>query len=89
MDEAHHHRALADRGRATLDRPRANIAYREDARHVRLQDALGTGPLAREDEAVVVERDRAGEPVGVGCGSEEEEEGNEARTATFMSGECC
>src|SRR5262249_32770341 len=41
------------------------------------QDALGTGPLACEDEAVVVERDGASEPVGVGCGSEEEEERGE------------
>ena len=39
--------------------------------------ALGTGRLTREDEAVVVERDGAIEPVGVRCGSEEEEEERE------------
>ena len=77
VDEAHDHRALADRGRAALDRPRANIANREDARHARLEDALGTGRLAREDEAVVVERNGAPEPVGTRCGSEEEEEERE------------
>ena len=77
MDEAHHHRSLADRGGATLDRPRANIPHREDAGRARLEDALGTGPLASEDEAVVVERDRATEPVGIRCGSEEKEEGGE------------
>ena len=77
MDEAHDHRSLADRGGATLDRPRANIAHREDAGHARLEDALGTGLLTREDEAVVVERDGAAEPVGARCGSEEEEEEGE------------
>src|SRR5262249_41030942 len=48
-----------------------------DTGHARLEDALGTGPPAREDEAVVIERDGATEPVGVRCGSEEEEEGGE------------
>jgi hypothetical protein len=77
VDEAHDHRSVVDRGGATFDRSRANIADREDAGHARLQDALGAGPLAREDEAVVIERNRATEPVGVRCGSEEEEEGGE------------
>src|SRR5262249_55342238 len=56
---------------------RANSATRALAGYARLQDALGTGPLAREDEAVVIERDRASQPVGVRCRSEEEEEGGE------------
>ena len=77
VDEAHDHRSLADRGGATLDRSRADIADREDTGHARLEEALGAGLLAGEDEAVVVERDGAAEPVGVRRGSEEEEEGGE------------
>ena len=77
VGEAHDHRSVADRGGATFDRSRANVAHREDAGHARFQDALGTGAMARQDEAVVVERDCATEPVGVRCGSEEEEEGGE------------
>src|SRR5262249_6927405 len=77
MDEAHHHRTLADRGGAALDRSRTNIAHCEDTRHARLEDALRAGPRARDDEAVAVENDGATEPVGVRCGSEEEKEERE------------
>ena len=73
VDEAHDHGALADRGGATLDRPGANVAHCEYAGHACLEDAVGTGLRAGEDEAVVVERDGAAEPVGARCGPEEEE----------------
>jgi hypothetical protein len=72
LDEAHDHRSLADRGRATFDRSRANIADREDAGHARVEDALDAGRPAREYEVVIVEREGGAEPVGVRCGSEEE-----------------
>ena len=57
VDEAHHHRSLADRGRAALDRSGADVADGEDAGRARLEDALDPGSLPGEHEAVVVERD--------------------------------
>src|SRR5207342_2201739 len=74
VNEAHDHCALADRRGATLDRTGANIAYREDTGHARLEDALSAGSRARDDEAVVIERERATQPVGARCGAEEEKE---------------
>ncbi len=77
MDEAHDRRALADRGRAALDRAGAHVAGRVDAGHARLEQALGAGVGAGEDEAVRVARDDVAEPVGAGRGAEEEEEEGE------------
>jgi hypothetical protein len=37
MDEGDRHAPLSDRGRDALDRPEADVAAREDARHARLQ----------------------------------------------------
>ena len=39
VDEANGHRSIADRGGATFDRHRANIAHGEDTGNARLQDA--------------------------------------------------
>ena len=77
MHEADDHGSLADRGRAALDRSGADVADGEDAGRARLEDAVGAGSLAGEHEAVVVERDRAAEPLGARRGAEEEEEERE------------
>ena len=77
MDEAHDRRALADRGRAALDRAGADVAGGVDAGDAGLEQALGAGLGAGEDEAVLVAGDRVAEPVGAGRGAEEEEEEGE------------
>ena len=77
MDEAHDRRALADRRRAALDRARADVAGGVDARHARLEQALGPGVGSGEDEPVGVARDDVAEPIGARSGAEEEEEERE------------
>ena len=77
VDEPHDHRALADRGGAALDRARADVAGGVDARDARLEQPVGAGVGAGEDEAVVVARDRVAEPVGARSGAEEEEQERE------------
>ena len=58
MDEAHHCRALADRGRAALDRPGAHVAGGVDAGHAGFEQAVGAGVGAGQDEPVGISRDR-------------------------------
>ena len=68
-----HLRALADRGGDPLDRARADVADREDARQAGFERALDVAPGA--NKALVVERDAgAGQPVGIGFGADEQEE---------------
>ena len=83
VDQRDGHRALPDRARDALDRPRADVAGDEDARHVRLEHvglalerpavALYVG--AGQDEAALVAGDHALEPVGVRRGADEHEAG--------------
>ena len=77
MDEADHGGALADRGRAALDRAGADVAGGVDAGDAGLEQALGAGVGAGEDEALRVAGDGVAEPVGAGRGAEEEEEEGE------------
>ncbi len=78
VDEAHDRRALADRGRAALDRAGAHVAGGVDAGDAGLEQAVGARLGAGEDEALGVAGDRVAEPVGAGRGAEEEEEEGEA-----------
>ncbi len=86
-DEADGDRAFADGGRYPLDRPAAHVPGREHAGQAGFQQVgitgqpLPVGPAAclpaeiraREDEAVVVQLDRAGEPLCVRLGADENE----------------
>ena len=74
MDVTEHHRTLADGRRAALDRAGAHVADRVDPRHARLEQPLGAGIGAGEDEAVLVATDGVAEPVGARDCTEEEKE---------------
>jgi hypothetical protein len=71
--ELDHGSALADRGRAALDRACAHVASRVDARHARLEKALGADLRAGQDEAVAVARKHVTEPLGARLGAKEQE----------------
>ena len=77
VDELHGHRALAD-GRGQRFVEPTDIAGGEDAGHARLEQVLGAGRVAGEDEAV---RRRAATDSPShsvhGCGAEEEEQERE------------
>jgi hypothetical protein len=77
VDEAHDHRSSPTAVAQRLTDPRVNIAHREDAGHTRLQDALAPALRLVRTNPSSSSTDRATEPVGVRCGSEEEEEGGE------------
>jgi hypothetical protein len=63
--ELDHGSALADRGRAALDRAGAHVAGRVDPWHARLEQALGAGVRAAgQDETVAVTRNQVTEPLG-------------------------
>src|SRR6201999_2401921 len=66
VDEADHGGALADRGRAALDRAGADVARRVDAGDARLQQALGAGVVPGQDEALLGAGDLVAEPTGAG-----------------------
>ena len=71
VDEADHRRALADRGRAALDRPGADVAGGVDAGDAGLEQALGARLGAGQHEPLVVAGDDVAEPVGARDGAEE------------------
>ena len=77
VDEADDRRALADGGRAALDRAGAHVAGGVDAGDAGLEQALGPRFGAGEDEALLVAGDHVAEPLGAGGGAEEEEEERE------------
>src|SRR4051794_30456118 len=52
VDEGHSHRPLADGGGAAFGGTGADIAGGEDAGHARLEQVVGPGCVAGEDEAV-------------------------------------
>ena len=79
VDEADHRGALADGGRAALDRAGADVARRVDTGDAGLEQALGTGVGAGQDEALLVAGDAVAEPVGAGRGAEEQEEEGEGQ----------
>ncbi len=74
VDELDHGGALADRGRAALDRAGAYVAGRVDARHARLEKALGAHLRAGQDETVAVTREHLTEPLGARRGAKEQEQ---------------
>ena len=83
----HRGRTLADRGGDALRRSRPHVAHREEARVARLVrkrhdrappavvQLLGVERAVGEDEAVLVEGGAADEPVGLGIGTDEGEQG--------------
>ena len=87
MDEADDRGALADRGRAALDRAGADVAGGVDAGHAGLEQAVGAGVGAGEDEALGVAGDRVAEPLGAGRGAEEEEEEGERQLGAVGEGD--
>ena len=75
VDELHGHRAFADGRRAALGRAGADVAGREHAGNVGLQQVVHVGRGAGEDEAVAVAADGIVEPFGTRqCAEEEDQE---------------
>src|SRR4051794_23747400 len=74
VDEADDHRTLAHRCGDALGRSAPRVTDRVDAGDARLEDPVGPGRVARQDESVLVANDRVPEPVGVRLGAEEQEE---------------
>ncbi len=84
MDELHGHRSFADGGGAALGRAGANVAGGEDAGHARLEQVVGAGGVAGEDEAVGGARDGVVEPLRARLRAEEEEEEGERQTLAAL-----
>ena len=74
MDELDGHRPFADGGGAALGRPGADVAGREHAGDVGLEQVVRAGCRAGEDEAVLVAADGVVEPFGARQRAEEEEQ---------------
>ena len=77
VDELHSHRPFADGGGATFGRAGADVAGGEDAGHARLEQVVGAGCVAGEDEAVGGACDSVVEPLRARLRAEEEEEEGE------------
>src|SRR5436309_10527389 len=76
MDELHGHRSFADGGGAAFAGSGADVAGGEDAGHARLEQVVGAGCVAGEDEAVGGACDGVVEPFRAWlCAEKEEEEG--------------
>ncbi len=88
----HRTRAFADRGGNALERAVAHVADREHSRHRRLErqritsgervpaDHVVGKRAVGEDEAAIVERDRATQPCGGGVGTDEAEQARCSRS---------
>src|SRR3954451_19473744 len=74
VDEGDDHRALADRCGDALGRSAPRVTDRVDPGDARLEDPVGPGRVARQDESVLVANDRVPEPVRMRLGAEEQEE---------------
>src|SRR6185437_11528414 len=70
--------------RAPLRRPGADVAGGKDAGHARLEQMLGAGGVAREDEAVGGAGDRVVDPLGARVRAEEEEEIGEGEPVAVL-----
>src|SRR5207253_2725846 len=77
VDELHGHRSFADGGGAAFGRAGADVAGGEDAGHAGLEQVVGAGCVAGEDEAVGSARDGVVEPFRARLCAEEEEEERE------------
>src|SRR5207253_7404532 len=77
VDELHGHRSLTHRGRAPFGGPGADVAGGEDAGHARLEQVVGAGCVAGEDEAVGGACDGVVEPFRARLRAEKEEEEGE------------
>src|SRR5207237_7351905 len=76
VDELHGHRSFADGGGAAFAGSGADVAGGEDAGHARLEQVVGAGCVAGEDEAVGGACDGVVEPLRAWlCAEKEEEEG--------------
>src|SRR5207253_2594057 len=84
VDELHGHRSLADGGGAALGRAGADVAGGENAGHARLEQVVGAGSVAGEEEAVGRACDGVVEPFRARlCAEEEEEEGERQALASL------
>src|ERR1700758_2041760 len=71
---------FANGGSAPLGRARPYVAGSEHAGDRRLEDVVGAGSCAGQNESVVVPRDGVTEPVGARQGAEEQEQVGEPQT---------
>jgi hypothetical protein len=74
VDELHGHRSFAHGCGATFTGAGPDIPGGEDARDARLEQIVGPGGVAGEDEAVGIARDGVVEPLRARLRAEEEEE---------------
>jgi hypothetical protein len=74
VDELDGHRSFSDGGGAAFGRAGADVAGGEDAGNACLEQVVGTGCVAGEDEAVGGACDRVVKPLGARLRAEEEEE---------------
>ena len=79
MDELDGHRPFADGGGAAFGRAGADVAGREHAGNVGLEQVVRVRCGAGEDEAVVVAADGVVEPLGARQRAEEEEQEREGK----------
>ena len=87
VDELDGHRAFADGGGAAFGRAGADVAGREDARNIGLEQVVRARRGAGEDEPVVVAGHGVVEPLGARQRPEEEKEERERKAVAALEGD--